>query len=100
MIRGTTPTHTFTLPFDVSSIQTVKIIYSQDDVAVCEKLTADCVLNGETIQTTLTQEETLRFNCKQPVEIQLRILTTAGEALASVVEKVGVSKCLDDEVLT
>lgn len=97
MIKGTTPTHTFTIPFDVSGIEKVKIIYAQDDVVVCEK--TDCVLKGTTIQTTLTQEDTLKFDHKKAVQIQLRILTAGGQALASVIEKVGVSKCLDNEVL-
>ena len=99
MIRGTTPTHTFAIPFDVSAIQTVKIIYAQDDEIVCEKLTEDCVLDGTTIQTTLTQEDTLKFDHKKAVQIQIRVLTAGGQALASVIEKVGLSQLLDNEVL-
>ena len=52
-----------------------------------------------TIQTTLTQEETLRFDHKKAVQIQIRILTAGGDALASVIEKIGVSQLLDNEVL-
>ena len=99
MIRGTTPTHTFTIPFDVSGIKTVKIIYAQDDVVIVEKLTESCVLDGMSIKTTLTQEETLKFDHKKAVQIQIRILTSGGTALASIVEQVGVSKLLDSEVL-
>lgn len=99
MIRGTTPTHTFTIPFDVSGIAKVKIIYAQDDKVMCEKTTENCTLEGTNIRTTLTQEDTLKFDHKTSVQIQVRILTHGGQALASVVEKVGVSQLLDDEVL-
>lgn len=99
MIRGTTPTHTFTLPFEASAIQSVKIIYAQDDVVVCEKLTKDCTLSGSTVVTTLTQEDTLKFDHKKVAQIQLRILTAGGQALASVIEKVGVSQLLDEGAL-
>lgn len=100
MIRGTTPTHTFNIPFDTSLVDEVKILYAQDDVVVIEKTTADCTLDYKKISVTLTQEDTFAFDCKKAVEIQLRVLTTAGEALATVPEKVGVTKCLDNEVLT
>ena len=36
MIIGTTPTHTFDIPFDTSMVDEVKITYAQDDVVVLE----------------------------------------------------------------
>ena len=99
MIQGTTPTHTFNSPFDTSMVKEVKILYAQDDVKVLEKNTGDCKLAGQSISVTLTQEDTFLFDYKKAVEIQLRVLTLGGEALTSVPEKVGVSKCLDNEVL-
>lgn len=99
MIRGTTPTHTFNIPFDTSLVDEVKIVYAQDEVVILEKTTSDCSLDDTKICVTLTQEDTFKFDCKKVVEIQLRVLTTGGEVLASVPEKVGVSKCLDNEVL-
>ena len=99
MIRGTTPTHTFNIPFDTSMVKEVKVTYAQDDTVVLEKRTSDCELDGQRIIVTLTQEDTFLFDCKKAVEIQIRVLTVGGDALGSVPEKVGVSKCLDDEVL-
>lgn len=99
MIRGTTPTHTYTLPFEVSTIKEVKIIYSQADEIVFCKKTEDCSLNGRTVTTTLTQEETFMLDCKKMVQIQIRVLTLDGKAIASNILNVAVKKCLDDEVL-
>ena len=99
MIRGTTPTHTFTLPFAVSMVDDVMVIYAQNDVEVFQKNTRDCVLEGNTIQTTLTQDDTLRLDHRQNVQVQLRVLTIDGTAMASRVYVMGVEQCLNDEVM-
>lgn len=99
MIRGTTPTHIFTIPIDTSLIKEVRVAYAQDDVALVIKTTEDCSLADKTITTTLTQEDTFTFDCRKPVQIQLRVLTTGGKVFNSLVEIVGVSKCLSNEVL-
>ena len=99
MIRGTTPTHTFSIPFDESVISSIKIIYAQNKNTVFEKLKEDCVFEGNTVSITLTQEETFEFDHGYPVEIQIRILTTEGKAIASEIRRVSVGELLDDEVL-
>lgn len=99
MIRGTTPTHTFTIPFDTALIKEVRVTYAQADVPIVWKETKDCTLEGNTISTTLTQEDTLSFDCTKAIQIQIRVLTTAGEALSTRVQNISVEKCLDGEVL-
>lgn len=99
MNRGTTPTHTFTLPFDASILSQVRIIYAQMGRVVLVKTGEDVILSGNTVKTKLTQEETLSFNCAHPVEIQVRVLTLAGDAQNSDIIKVPVSRCLDNEVI-
>ena len=99
MIKGTTPTHIFTIPFDTSVLDKVKITYAQNDAIVLTKTTENCALEENKISVTLTQEDTFAFDHKKAVEIQLRVLTKNGEVLTSLPEKVGVAKCLDDEVL-
>ena len=98
-MRGTTPTHTFTIPFDTNTIDKVRIIYSQDGKEVLRKLIGDCEIGDKDVKTTLTQEDTFKFDCTLPVEIQMRILTKGGETINSHIEKVGVARCLDNEVL-
>lgn len=99
MIRGTTPTHTFSLPLDASQIKRIKIIYAQGDKQLFCKEADDCVMSGDTIQTTLTQEETFMFDCKNMVQMQIRVLTVDGEAITSDEMYATVNKCLDDEVM-
>lgn len=99
MIRGTTPTHTFTLPFDTSMISKLRVIYQQSDRTVLVKTEKDCTMEGNTISYKLTQAETLRFDSNTTVEIQIRVLTETGEALVSRVHKTSVGICLENDVL-
>lgn len=99
MIRGTTPTHTFTLPCDASMVKEVMIIYAQGDAEIFHKDTENCVLGGETVSITLTQEDTFLLDHKKSVQIQIRVLTIGGDALASSIKTVPIKKCLNEEVL-
>lgn len=99
MIRGTTPTHIFNLPFDTSLLKIVKISYAQDGVLVLQKHNSDCVLEGNTVKTTLTQEDTFLFEYNKNVQIQIRVLTNDGKALAGQIQTVAPMMNLDDEVL-
>lgn len=99
MIRGTTPTHTFTLPFDVDLIKSLRVIYQQNDETVLIKTLTDCAVAGNVISYKLTQEETLQFAQNAKVSIQIRVLTNDGDALASRICTVGVGACLEDGVI-
>jgi hypothetical protein len=98
MVRGTTPTYTFEIPFDTNLIASAKVIFSQGEVSVSKRL-HDCSLNGSELSVKLTQEDTFKF-CKGAVEMIIRVLTLGGDALASDVMYDFVRCCNDDEVLT
>lgn len=99
MIRGTTPLHVFTLPFSTDLIKNLRVIYSQNDEPVLKKELDDCKLNGNTVEVKLSQVDTFTFNSDYPVEIQVRVLTKTGDALASLPQRVGLDRCLENEVL-
>ena len=99
MRRGTTPTHTFTLPFPVDIVANALIVYAQGDNEILRKTVEHCHMDGNTLSVNLTQEETLLFHCNKKVQIQVRVLTTDGKALASNIITTDVIKCLSDEVL-
>lgn len=61
MIIGSTPTHSFGIPFSTNLINELVITYSQNEGKVLEKTLADCVVSESKIELTLTQEETLKF---------------------------------------
>ena len=99
MIRGSTPTHTFRLPFAGSMVAEAMVIYAQNDVEVFHKDTYDCKLEGNAISVTLDQEETLLLSHLSNVQIQLKVKTTEGVVLVSIPTVISVQKCLNDEVL-
>lgn len=99
MIRGTTPTHTFEVPFVKEEIKTVKITYSQNDNICFSKRTEDCEIEDGKISVKLTQEDTFKCKLNAIVSIQMRILTQDGDALSSELLADTVQKSLDDEVL-
>lgn len=100
MRRGTTPTHTFTLPVDAGEIVKVRVNYAQNRKLVLVKTETDAeVLEGRTLQYRLSQQETLSFSSNADVEIQMDILTRAGEALKSEISRVPAHRCLNEEVL-
>lgn len=79
MYRGTTPTITFTLPFEAAKIDAMFITFAQketpyakDSIVIFEKSLADCKAFGNEISLTLTEEDTLRLKSREDVEIQIR----------------------------
>lgn len=99
MRRLTTPEHKFTLQIDPSVISKVRIIYAQNNAIVLTKEGEDVSLDGNVAKVKLTQDETKKFTADKEVEIQVRVLTLGGDALASDIIKVDVKKVLDDEVM-
>lgn len=99
MIKGTTPTHTWTLPFSASNIKTAKVTYAQDGFIKITKHTSDCRLEGQTLTVELTQDETLSLNHHRSVEVQLRVVTTEDKGMATKARQIPCDKCLDREVL-
>lgn len=99
MIQGTTPTHRFTIPFDASVISKVRVTYAQQGKVLLTKDETECSLEGNVIELKLTQEETLLFDEFSSVQVQVRVLTVAGDALASDLIRVPCGAILDKEVL-
>lgn len=111
MIRATTPKHVFLFDADPSVYSKILITYQQNGAIVLEKTKDD--LTFETVEDTcsgetrfgawfrLTQEESNKFQAGpgKQVTVQIRVLTTANEALASDKKTFSVQDVLNDEVL-
>lgn len=96
MIRGTTPTLTFTIPFSSELIQSLYITFVQNDREVLTLTEKDCHFDGTAGTVKLTQAQTLRFNHSQYAEVQARILTKDGTALASNICCCTINRILKD----
>jgi hypothetical protein len=99
MIKGTTPTHTFSLPFGTELIKTIEITYAQSGTVVLTKGNTDCTFEENDVSVRLSQEDTFLFADGTCVEIQVRVLTLGGDAIASPVMRVHCHDCLSCEVL-
>lgn len=99
MIRGTTPTHIFQIPFNADTLKEVRISYAQCDEVIVEKRTEDCTFDADTITVKLTQDETLKFSHGKTADIQLRVKLLDGNVLATRTMRVDVGEILNDEVL-
>lgn len=97
MWRGTTPTHTFTLPegIRVQDFTVIYITYSQNGSPVLEKEKADMTLEGNVIRLTFSQADSLLFDAG-PVKIQLRAKTADGKAVASEIVTTTAKEVLKD----
>lgn len=99
MIRGTTPTLEFMLPFDVGTLSDAYITMVQNRKVVLEKCISDCECTGNCLRVKLTQEETLKLNCVHRVEIQIRAKTITGDAIASEIITADAERILKDGVI-
>lgn len=108
MIRGTTPTHTFTFNnLDPNTFKVLNIYYAQQGVELLSKNKEDCIFSTKETEdgivylasVTLTQEETKIFKAKYTVKVQLRVLTSDNRALATPEYEVPVWDVINDEVL-
>lgn len=99
MMRGTTPTLEFVLPFDTAGLAEVYVTIAQGGKTKAEKTLEDCTAQKCLLSTKLTQEETLSLEADRMVEIQLRVKTAAGDALASNVIRENAERILKDGVI-
>lgn len=99
MIRGTTPTLEFTVPFDTSILAEAWVTLSQNDEVVLNKQLKDCKCDGRKLSVKLTQEETLLLDCKCLTELQIRARTLEGEALVSQIITADTGRILKDGVI-
>lgn len=99
MIRGTTPTLEFTLPFDTADIAEGYITFTQRGQKVLERSVKDADKSENKLTLKLTQEETLELSATRDVKIQARIRMTNGDAVASEIITAPVREVLRDGVI-
>ena len=96
MRRGTTPTHTFNLPFPTKIISRVNITYSQGGKVVLEKNTDDCKLGESSIVVELSRVETLLFNENEFIKIQITYADAEGKVHESEVLRLEAGEVLNE----
>ena len=98
MYRGTTPTFTFKLPMDGTTLTKLAVTFRQDGMDAIERELADCVVTADSVTCTLTEAETLRLQAGRTLEIQLR--AGVGTArMASQIFRIPVARILKEGML-
>lgn len=99
MRQGTTPTLTFTLPFETAGLTKCNVDFAQNGTVVLKKGIEDCTLSENSVAVSLTEEETLALNSKQLLEMQISVQKADNTIARSkpIVTKVG--KALSGEAL-
>lgn len=101
MRRGTTPTLTFTTPYEAEIIEGGFITFSQRGTIVADIPLSDenVTVADNSISVSLTQAQTLAFDASVNPAIalaQIRLLMTTGKATASNVVEIPVCMILKD----
>lgn len=73
IVRGTTPTHDFELPYQKEFVNDIRISYVQNNQEILTKSLEECSLVGNVLSVDLTQEDTFLFLPKWNVEIEIKI---------------------------
>ena len=99
MIRGTTPTLEFTIPFDTGLLAEAWVTFAQNKAVVLDKQLSECQCDANKITVKLTQEDTLKLKHNCLTEIQIRARTIDGNAVASEIMTVSPDRILKDGVI-
>lgn len=98
MRRGTTPTLTFTTPYEASLVQSGYLTFQQRGTNVLDIPLSDesITVADNAISVELTQEQTLAFNAAAPCYAQIRALLASNAAVASNIVQIPICAILKD----
>ena len=98
MNRGDTPTITYKgLPCDSTDIADVKIYLYGSRRLIFER--ENISIGTDTLQITLTQEQTLSFSDTEDIKMQIRLKLKSGQAFASNIMITRLGEILEAEVI-
>ena len=99
MRQGTTPTIQITInDIDLNEMQNIYVVFEQNGY-ILKKDSSDLDIEGNVISVSLSQEETINFK-EGTCNIQLRMITKGGVAIASPIKTTKVYRVLNKEVIT
>lgn len=97
--RGTTYTDVFNTDISLVTAERINITYSQWGKILFEKQKSDLRIHEGHLELDLTQQETLKFDPKAILKIQIRAKFPNGAAIASPIMEVNVYNILKEGVI-
>lgn len=105
MYRVTTPTHTFILPMDTSTLKEIQVSYKQGNLKLIKHyqdgiLPGGMTISSNTVIVRLSQEETKNFIAKDTATVQVRVLTNDDDVFASQMFVISVVEVISEDILS
>lgn len=97
--QGSTPTHKFSTPYEKASVDSAIITYWQNGKTVVEKHTEDINIQDRQMTTELSQDDTLAFDEKGDIKIQIKVKLKNGKVIPSNNMYASVKDVLNKEVM-
>lgn len=97
--RGTTPTLGFELDIDVGLCDKIIVTINQLNENIIQISGDRLEILANTVNVTLTQEETLKLRRNNDVNIQVKVKLVNGTVMASAIQKIDVNNILNEEIL-
>lgn len=98
MKRGTTVYHKFHTNIDLRGAK-VYVTYKQKNRVIVEKTNKDIAINEDNVEVALTQADTLKMAVDEPIEVQIRYVTSDREANASNIITMNIGEVLKGGVI-
>lgn len=98
IIRGTTPTLSFSFGLDWDNVEDVSIAFAYDSKILFKIDKTNISYDDGFIYTTLSQIDTLKLSAKEN-QIQIKVKLSDGSVLASNTIKERIGDILDSEVM-
>ena len=83
VVRGTTPMHSFELPYPKTTIKDIRIIYGQSGRQLFVKTINDCIFEDNSVLVSLSQEDTFLFVSNKRVNIEIKLIMTDGTIIGT-----------------
>lgn len=100
VFKGSTPTLNFNVNAPLENIQAMYLTFEQCGIPILEKdINNIKIVDLDTINVTLTQEETLLFSSKYDIEVQFRAKYEDGSATTSDINTFNICRVLKNEVI-
>ena len=97
--RGSTPTHEITTDISLVDAEVIYVTYEQLNRTVVEKEKDDIAVEDDRLIIELSQGDTLKFNDKYDVEVQVRARFADGRAPVSNIMTTTVERLLKGGVI-
>ena len=100
MRRGTTPTLTFTTPYEATEVASGYITFTQRSTIVLDLNipSSEVTVSDNEIAVQLTQAQTLQFDqsTNAPAQAQIRLILTDGNVVGSNIVEIPICAILKD----